>query len=371
MKRERIVVIGAGIMGLSVAWALTRAGHPVEVLEQGPVPNPLAASVDNHRLIRYPYGAEDGYVRMVGEAFDAWEALWQDLGERLFAATGTLAFDQGTQDWAARSRSSLERCGIPFEMLSPAELARRFPMLETGGIGEALYLPGGGALMAERIIVALARHLAVRGVAIHAGARVADLDPESASARLADGRRIQADHVVVAAGPWASRLVPALARRVTPSRQVVVYLEPPAALAAAWARAPMILAIDPDNGFYAVPPVAGLGLKIGDHRFTLAGDPDREREPGGAEAEAIAALCRGRFRDFPAYRLASAKTCFYDVEPAEHFIVEPLGARGWVMSGFSGHGFKFGPLLGLRLAAAIGGALAPASLTRWAAGQAP
>ncbi|MCW5752819.1 MAG: FAD-dependent oxidoreductase [Alphaproteobacteria bacterium] len=356
-------------MGLSAAWALARAGHRVEVLDQGPVPNPQGASVDDHRLIRFPYGAQDGYVRMVGAAFGAWEELWRDLGRRLFVETGTLAFDQGRPGWAAQSRAGLARCGIAYEMLTPGEMARRFPILDSSGIAEALYLPSGGALMAGQIVAALAQHLAARGVVVHSSQPVTGLDPDQGEVRLADRRRIRAGRIVVAAGPWAPRLLPGLARRVTPSRQVVAYLQPPAELADAWSRTPMILAIDPENGFYAVPPVAGLGLKIGDHRFTLRGDPDREREPSDEEALAIAGLCRERFRNFPGYRIATARTCFYDVEPEERFILEPLGARGWLMSGFSGHGFKFAPLLGLRLATAIGGGLAPATLTRWAAGQ--
>src|SRR5690554_6035862 len=86
----RILVVGAGIIGLCTAWALARDGHEVTVLEQGPVPNPNGSSVDFHRLIRYAYGDRLGYTRMVGEAHAAWERLWSDLGERLYVRTGTL-----------------------------------------------------------------------------------------------------------------------------------------------------------------------------------------------------------------------------------------------------------------------------------------
>jgi len=133
----------------------------------------------------------------------------------------------------------------------------------------------------------------------------------------------------------------------------------------------MVLAIGSTTGFYAVPPTsAGLGLKVGDHRFSLAGDPDRDRLAGNDEAEAIAALARPRFRDFADYRITMAKTCFYDVQANERFIVEPVGPKAWIMSGFSGHGFKFGPLIGERLAAAVVGEIAPVALTEWAAGRA-
>jgi len=370
MNQLRVVVIGAGIMGLSAAWALTRRGADVTVVEQGPVPNPLASSVDRHRLIRYPYGDHDAYALMVRDAYGAWERLWADLGERLQIETGTLAFDsQDGADWASRSRSSMERLKIPFERLGQSEIARRFPMLDPDGIGEAIYLETGGILMAERIVAALAQRLTQRRPEmIRAHTQVTAIDPNDGSVRLADGSELGADAVVVAAGPWIGRLAPSLKRRVTPSRQVVVYLDPPAPLAGAWEGAPMILAIDPDLGFYAVPPAGGLGLKVGDHRFSLSGEPDLERAPTPAEAAEIAGLCRNRFRGFDGYRIAEARTCFYDVEPGERFILEPLGDRGWVMSGFSGHGFKFGALLGEKLADTIFGQSVPIQLSTWAAG---
>ena len=76
----KTIIVGGGIMGLSTAWGLAREGHEVELFEQGPLPNPLASSVDQHRLIRHPYGDHAGYARMIDEAFiaeytEGWEQL--------------------------------------------------------------------------------------------------------------------------------------------------------------------------------------------------------------------------------------------------------------------------------------------------------
>ena len=91
----RVLVVGAGIMGLSTAWGLTRAGHDVEIFEQGPIPNPLGSSVDQHRVIREAYGAMIGYSRMALAAYGAWETMWDDLGERLYVETGVRAMERG------------------------------------------------------------------------------------------------------------------------------------------------------------------------------------------------------------------------------------------------------------------------------------
>ena len=76
-----VIVLGAGIAGLSTAWSLVKAGHNVSIVEQGPIPNPLAASGDHHRIIRRAYGKAGGYGRLITEAYQAWDDLWADLGE--------------------------------------------------------------------------------------------------------------------------------------------------------------------------------------------------------------------------------------------------------------------------------------------------
>ena len=363
-----ISIIGAGIMGLAAAWALARDGHKITVYEQGDVPNPLGSSVDQHRLIRHPYGAERGYTRMIDAAYTAWDRLWADLGARHYAATGTLVLDRG-DPWATETARTLAAENIPFRKLRPEEIVREYPYVALDGIRVALRLNSGGVLFAERIVADLARHLRARGVAIETGAAVRDVDPAHGRITLDGGRTAEADLVIVAAGPWAPRLVPALAARVTPSRQIVVYLTPPDDLAAAWDTSPMILDIDPGFGFYLVPPRAGMGLKVGDHRFSLSGDPDHDRTASEADIAHVLEACGPRLRDFGRYRVAAAKTCFYDVEPTERFIIEPLGPHGFVVSGLSGHGFKFGALIGLELARAVRGELPAQALADWAAGR--
>jgi glycine/D-amino acid oxidase-like deaminating enzyme len=364
----KVVVVGAGIMGLSTAWSLVRRGHSVSVFEQGAIPNPLGSSVDEHRLIRYPYGTAIGYTRMVADAYLAWEALWADLGERLYEPTGTLALTTGDPGWARDSARSLTELAMAVEWLDAPALARRFPQLDAAPIAWGFHVESGGVLLAEAIVQAVASHLRGRGAMLRPGSRVREVDPARTRLLLETGEVVDADALVVAAGAWVTRLLPGLAARVTPSRQVVAYLEAPAELQEAWSRSPMILDIDPRSGFYVVPPVRGTRLKVGDHRFTLAGDPDSDREPGDAEARALFERLRPVLRDADRYRLAGARTCFYTVEPRERFLVEPL-ERAWLVSACSGHGFKFGAVIGERVADAIEARRWPAEVTRWAAGE--
>lgn len=377
------LVLGAGIMGLSAAWGLCRAGFSVTVLDRAVPPSPRGASTDNHRLIRHAYGAEAWYMRMVSDAFTAWDALFDEMNQRLLAPTGVLALSARGGGWLADSRAALRADGFAVEDLSPGAIAARHPFLRADGLSDGFAMRQGGVLLARRIVAALARHLASRGVTFRT-AEARDADPEHGRVTLSDGTAAEADLLVIAAGPWAPRLVPGLAagRRadrhglgvaapVRATRQVIVDLEPPPEHRAAWAEAPMLLEIDPDAGFYAVPPVAGTPLKIGDHRFADHGDPDGPPHATPAETAAILALAAPRIAGLHRYRVLSARACHYDVAAEERFLLHPLGARGFVMSGFSGHGFKFGPLLGLGVAAVASGRAAADAMAAWAAGLAP
>jgi sarcosine oxidase subunit beta len=273
--------------------------------------------------------------------------------------------------WIAGSLTSFARLGIACEPLTGEAAARRFPMLDAAKVGHAIWTGSGGVLLARAIVTALAGWLRRQGVTVREGAPVAALDPARASVRLASGETVAGDALVVAAGPWVDRLVPALRGRVVPSRQVLVYAEPPPELADAWRRAPMITdVLTGDTGvFYAVPPVAGTPLKLGDHRFSRAGDPDSRDEPGIVEIEALFELVGRRLRAIGRYTLRTARTCYYDVTADERFVAAGEGPT-LVIGGFSGHGFKFGAVIGERAAACVTGALARADLARWLAGSA-
>ena len=365
----KTIIVGGGVMGLCAAWAMSREGHDVEIFEQGELPNPIASSMDEHRLIRHPYGDHMGYARMIDDAFAAWDLLWRDLGRRLFAPTGTLALSGNGADWAQRSAATLAAIGRPMVELAPADLPRRFPQLDARGVEHAFWIDSGGVLFAQDIVTALAGHLGERPNArLHPHTAVRSVDLEHGRIVTEQGAAHEGDVVVVAAGAWVGRLLPALGSRLVPSRQVVIYFDLPQDQRAAWAKGPMIIEKTGDVGLYLVPPAEGRGMKIGDHEFSRRGDPAGGREATEAEMQPLLDRCASLLHGFDRWRLDRLKVCFYTVTEDERFIVEQQGAKGWVMSPCSGHGFKFGALMGLELGRTITAGRDAGAHARWAAG---
>lgn len=364
----KAIVVGAGIVGLSTAWALRKMGHDVAVNEQGPAPNPEGSSFDRHRLIRYPYGSSAGYARMVRDAYRAWELLWQDLGETLYAQTGTLVVRRTRDGWSTASAAALADLGIEFNALEPAECEAKFPHIRWANTLGAYHLNSGGLLFADKIVSALTQRVRRMGVELRPRSTVASVDVERTAVRFADGSAADADAVVVAAGAWLLKLFPELSDALKPSRQIVAYLEPPGDRVQAWAASPMILDLDQDPAVYVAPPARETGLKVGDHRFTGRGDPADARGASAAEATDVLRKCERLFSDHGGYRVEAARDCYYAVAADERFVVKCIG-QTWIVSACSGHGFKFGAVIGRAVADAVAGARRADEVAEWAAGM--
>ncbi len=361
----KIVIVGAGIMGLSTAWVLTKRGHRVTLVEQGDtIPSSLAASGDQHRMIRRAYGANSGYATLITEAYEAWEELWLDLGVSHYEPAGILCICQAVGDEAEQFREGFDTAGTPYDLMTPAAAAARFRFLDPSTFRYAFHTPEGGVLLCQRIAADLARWLKHNGAELRTETRVTRLDADRGRVDCASGETIEADLVVTTAGAWTLRLLPELADDLRVYRTAVVYLDPPADLQAAWAAAPAILSIGGLSEGYVLPPVAGTGLKFGAGFMKRpADDAESGREPEPGEGERLRDAFSPPFTRISAYRVRDVVTCAYTFTQDERFFAKRVG-KVLAVSACSGHGYKFGAAVGRRVADAVEGS-AHGVLHRW------
>lgn len=335
------MVVGAGVMGSATAWALAGAGHEVVLVERFRVGHRHGSSHGAARIFRLSY-PDPAYVGMMQEAIPLWRRLEEETGETLLTVTGGLDGGVGLE----RNAAAMEARGVAFERLDGAEVAARFPALAADRREAFLYQSEGGIVSAEAAWRAFVASAVARGAEVAEEARVLAVRPDDEGVEIdteEGGYRARA--AVVTAGAWARELLaPAgVDLAVRPTRETVAYfrIDEPVPTMLEWAE-----------GFAYALPNPGHGLKAGEHGIGPEIDPDVK---GGPDEASVARLASWIRRRYPAADPEPhlVETCLYTNTADESFILERHG-RLVVGSPCSGHGFKFAPLIGERLAALAG-----------------
>jgi sarcosine oxidase len=334
-------VIGAGICGLSAAWALRKRGHEVLVLDQGQLGHIDGGSHGSCRIFRLGY-ENPAYVTLAAQARDNWTELEEASGEQLLHPTPQLTFGPQLDE----VRTAMEQAGRPGELISPAEATEQFPGVAV--TGPVLFEPASAVISADRALAALAR--LTGPAALRDGGepdQVTGLAALGSGVRISTGAGdVDAERAVVCAGPWTGRLVAGLGIAVPGSAS----LEQVAYLAPAGPAVPMPILVHYGGEFpYGLPVPGSDRYKIGIHFGGPPVDPERQdhrADPGlSAQTEAAAKQFLPAFDPRP----VAVERCIYDNSPDTDFIIDRVGPVV-IGSGTSGHGFKFGPLIGEWLA---------------------
>lgn len=340
------MIVGAGTFGASLAWWLAGRGDKVVLVDQFEPGDVRATSGGETRLIRCSHGPDADYSAMARRARTLWRELEAETGTSLMTECGISWFAHHEDGWESASAATLTALGIPVVRQDVGEAARQFPSFAGDDLAWVLHEPEAGVLRAQRAVQALAGAAEARGARVLRGVARPDGD------RVVVGEEVlEADRVVWSCGGWLAKLFPGLVElRVT--RQELFFFDG----GPGWDRSPGW--VDYDRAVYGTGNLDELGVKVAWDMEGPALDPDADLPAATAETEA---LTRGYAADrFPAIatsRLVGSKTCRYEITPDSQFIAapHPEHASVWIVGGGSGHGFKHGPAMAERIAAAWDG----------------
>lgn len=344
--RYELIVVGGGVFGLSIAREAGRRGRSTLVVERRTIPNPIAASYGPSRKIRSTY-LEPHYARLAREAMVAWRGLEQEVGAELYVPAGNLSFSAfDNQPRLDQLEAVARQVGSSVRRLDERQVRAEFPQLR--GVRRGLFETEAGFLRATACVEAL-RALAERqAVAFATGQEVSAIEPAGSDLVVRTAAAsFQGERVVLAGGGWSGKVLPELQRALWQCPQGILYLEDAPSAFRRPAFAPFSCA---DNGFYGFPAEECVGLKVAEHVLGAAtDDPDFDRM---SVPEGFVSRAEGWLREYFGLELAQhharVESCMYNLSTSNDFLLDyyPALPGLFVATAGSGHGFKFGSLLG-------------------------
>ena len=349
------IVIGVGAMGSATLYQLAKRGFKVFGIEQFDIPHDMGSSHGLTRIIRLAYYEDPSYVPLLRRAYELWDDLERESGQKLFYQTGSI--DMGPEESEVFS-GSLQSCiehDLEHEVLYGKSLNQRFPGYRMPSETMAVFQPQGGLLVPEDCIVAHANIAKQHGATLHTQERVQGWD------KLADDRiqvttdqaTYTAEKLVICGGAWAYKLLPQLAEKTVPERQVLIWLETKKPDWFTLDRFPVWNAIVEEGRYYGFPEFNPTGqtpgMKYGRyHHRDETCDPDSlDRNPNDEDEALLRAFGEKYFPDGAGNTL-DMKTCMFTNTSDEHWILDTLPdiPQVSVSAGFSGHGFKMASVVG-------------------------
>jgi sarcosine oxidase len=344
-------VVGLGGMGSAILAQCAKRGASVIGLEQFARGHELGSSSGKSRMIRKAYFEDPAYVPLLLRAYELWLELERETGEELLRLTGLLMVgDAGCEIIAGASRAAREH-GLPLESLTAPEIRGRYPTLKILDEEVGVYESDGGVLDPERAIHAHLLAAATAGAQMRFGIAMENWEAtrDGFAIRLSDGTSIASRALILSLGPWFKDALEKLGVLIRVQRNVQAWFEPATEAYAAPHFPPFLLdrkgLLAPLYGF----PDFGDGVKAAFHSYgDLTDAANVVREVDAARDIEPIAHAMEQWMPGAAMTLRAAKPCLYTLTPDCHFVVDrhPEHSRLVLCGGFSGHGFKFAPVIG-------------------------
>jgi glycine/D-amino acid oxidase-like deaminating enzyme len=416
---SRVIVVGAGINGVTAAIELKKRGHDVILFDPGPLPHPLAASTDISKAVRAAYGSDEDYTELAARSIELWRKWNEEFGVQLYHETGVMFVRRRAMkagDFEYESFKTLQQRGLKVERMNSAQLWKRFPAWNPELFQDGVLEVEAGYAESGRVVATLVERAKSLGVELLERYKFEALDDvsrritavilseveewsewderhrrlgregsgERVGRRMSQSRgqslevtsrdpstepvlseveglgmtRVVADVVVMAVGAWTPYLLPFTKKFFRASGQPVFHLKPLRPDLFAPERFPVFGADITTTGYYGFPINRDGILKIASHGPGREMPPDSpQRAVTPEEKENLRKFLSWAFPALAEAPIVYTRVCMYcETHDGNFWIARDPEREGLVIAaGDCGHGFKFAPVLGEIIADAVEG----------------
>jgi glycine/D-amino acid oxidase-like deaminating enzyme len=358
-----VIVVGAGINGATSAIELKNRGNKVVLIDPGPLPHPLAASTDISKAVRAAYGPDEDYTELADRSIPIWREWNNKFGVELYHETGVLfvcAKPMRPGDFEYESARVLEKHRHRFEPFDREKFHQRFPAFAQDRFQDGFFDPEAGFAESGKTVVTLIEHAKSLGVELRENTKVTSFDEANNSVNailLDNGKRIEGDAVVIAAGAWTPYLLPSTKTFLRATGHPVFHLKPKDPTLFLPERFPFFGADISTTGYYGFPFNQGV-VKIANHGGGREMSPDSsERVVTAEEEKDLRIFLRSTIPSLAEAPIVHTRICMYsDTNDGDFWIApDPERPNLILATGDCGHGFKFAPVLGGIVADAVEG----------------
>jgi sarcosine oxidase, subunit beta len=360
MAKPEVIVIGAGVVGCSLAFHLARSGARVTVFDkEREVCAGMSARSGALLRMHYTFAPEAELAWKSLRYFAHWDEIVGRDAERRgcgFVRTGfTIVVGPPNAEKLRANVAMLREVGVDTSVIEPAELRSLEPAINVDDVALAAYEPQSGYANPVAATRSMAEAAAGHGAGFQLGVPIASIDAAGGRVRGvidAAGKQHAADAVCVVAGPWTDRLLKPLGASIgiRAERAQIAFFKRPATLKHCGC-------IDTISGSYFRPQGAEETLiGLGDVKAEYEPDPDSFREDNDADfVTEVAERLAHRVPAMAGAGYSRGHAGIYDVSPDSRAVMGPVPEIGglFVAAGFSGTGFKTAPAVGAAMAELI------------------
>uniref|UniRef100_A0A671WXD5 Pipecolic acid oxidase n=1 Tax=Sparus aurata TaxID=8175 RepID=A0A671WXD5_SPAAU len=346
-------VIGAGVQGSFTAYQLAKRNKKTLLLEQFILPHTRGSSHGQTRIIRRAYD-EDFYTHMMGECFELWAQLERETGVKLYRQTGLLVMGPENSQYYTTVKNTLLRNKVPLMVLTHENFSQHIPHVKLAQGDEAVVDITAGVLYADRALKTAQGQFQKLGGVIRDNEMVTDIKPGPVVTVSTSAGVYRAKSVVITAGPWANKLLSHTGLQLpleVLKINVCYWREKVQGSYNVKQRFPCFLLTEGEESnehIYGLPSNEYPGLvKICYHMGSVADPDQRDMQKDKSDIDILQRFVK---RCLPGLvpEPAVVESCLYTITPDRHFVMDthPTYSNIVIGAGFSGHGFKFGPIIG-------------------------
>ncbi|CAH1857200.1 N-methyl-L-tryptophan oxidase [Convivina intestini] len=344
-----LAIIGTGSVGSAAGYYASRDGLSVLELDLNRPPHDQGSHHGQTRIIRHAYGEGDQYVPLVLRAQELWNQLQQNSHQDIFHQTGVLNIAPKHSNFLKNIKKSADSYQLNVDYLSPSQIHKRWPDWHFNDDYAGIFENNGGYLLSENIIESYLQGAANYGAKQDFSAKVLSLkhlSPDLIEIQTSKTTYL-AQQVAVTAGTWVKELLPQLP--IKPVRKVFSWFNINDVRLEESAGFPCFTVTTTTDQIYYGFPGQNHQIKIGRHNGGQAIEQRSERLAFGNypdDASEINPLLAEHLQGTTGLNHGGA--CSYDLSPDENFIIDWLPGKSniQVVTGLSGHGFKFASVLG-------------------------